>query len=119
VTPTTTTTYSVTAVTGASCSGTASGSATITVNQKPAITTQPASKTIKKNSTTTLTVSATGVGTLSYQWYKGASGNTSTPVGTNSTSYTTPRLSSTTQYWVKVTNACGSTNSATATISIK
>lgn len=119
VTPSTTTTYSVTAVSGASCAGTASGSATITVNQKPTITTQPVSKSIKKNTTTTLTVAATGTGTLSYQWYKGASGNTSTPVGTNSTSYTTPKLLVTTQYWVKVTNSCGSTNSVTATVTIR
>ena len=119
VSPTTTTTYSVTAVSGASCAGSASGSATITVNQKPTITTQPVSKSIKKNMTTTLSVVATGTGTLSYQWYKGASGVTTTPVGTNSPSYTTPRILKQTQYWVKVTNSCGSTNSATATISIR
>ncbi|PYS59555.1 MAG: hypothetical protein DMF74_21020, partial [Acidobacteria bacterium] len=67
----------------------------------------------------TLTVVASGAGTLSYQWYQGDSGNTSVQInGATSSSYTTipledrngPRF----KYWVRVSNACGSVDSATA-----
>ncbi len=50
----------------------------------PAITTQPANQTISSGATATLTVTATGTAPLSYQWYQGNTGDTTTPVGTNS-----------------------------------
>jgi hypothetical protein len=56
-------------------------------------------------------VVASGNPTLSYQWYQGTSGNTSTPVGTNADSYTTPALFTTSSYWVLVTNGSGSADS--------
>ena len=61
---------------------------------------------------------AAGTAPFSYQWYVGTSGTTTTPVGTNSNSYTTPPLTSTTSYWVRVTNGGGSIDSATATITV-
>ncbi len=84
----------------------------------PVITTQPASQTIGYNQTATLTVAANGEGTLTYQWFQGQSGDVSHPVGTDSTSYTTPQLQSTTSYWVEVSNDFGSVNSNTATITV-
>lgn len=84
----------------------------------PAITTQPQSQTIDYNTSTTLTVEATGTTPFTYEWYQGTSGETSTPVGTNLDTYTTPNLTQTTSYWVRVTNSCGSDDSDTATISI-
>ncbi len=84
----------------------------------PTITTQPASSTICSGASTTLTVVASGAGTLSYQWYEGTAPSTTTPVGTSSSSYTTPALTATTSYWVRVSNACGPVNSGTATISM-
>jgi triacylglycerol esterase/lipase EstA (alpha/beta hydrolase family) len=65
-----------------------------------------------------LSVAAAGTAPLSYQWYQGTSGNTSTPVGINSASFTTPSLTAATDYWVAVRNSCGSVNSHTATISV-
>jgi hypothetical protein len=95
-----------------------STTATVTVNPAvPVITTQPKNQTITTGQTATLTVVATGTG-LNYQWYKGLTGDVSTPVGTNSSSFTTPTLTTTTSYWVKVSNAGGSRNSATATVTV-
>jgi hypothetical protein len=89
----------------------------VTVNPATSITQQPQSVTIPKNSAATLSVTATGTGTLSYQWYNGVSGDTTTPVGTNSSAYTTPRLTKGTyRYWVRVTGSCGSVNSSAAVV---
>lgn len=83
----------------------------------PTITAQPAGTTINIGGTATLSVDASGTTPLSYQWYIGASGNTSTPVaGATAASYTTPALGASTSYWVRVTNSCGHADSATATI---
>ena len=55
-----------------------------------------------------MNVVGTGTGPLSYQWYVGASGNTASPIGgATSNSYTTPPLTITTNYWVRVSNAYG------------
>ncbi len=82
------------------------------------ITTPPQNKSIISGQTTTLTVTASGTAPLTYQWYRGTSGNTSAPVGTNSSSFTTPVLTSTTSYWVRVSNSYGIANSATATVTV-
>lgn len=88
----------------------------------PTINTQPASKTIGGGQSTTLSVSATSSsGGLSYQWYQGTSGTTTTPVGSSSSSYNTGALTSTTSYWVRVTDGCGTTptrDSNTATVTV-
>ncbi len=84
----------------------------------PSITTQPQSQTINAGETAALSVEATGTAPLSYQWYQGTSGDTSTPVGTNAASFTTPALNATTSYWVRVSNSLGSADSATATITV-
>jgi hypothetical protein len=83
-----------------------STTATITVGTPPAITTQPLAQTIASGQTATLSVAATGAATLTYQWYVGPSGTTTNPIaGASSSSYTTPALTTTTIYWVRVSNA--------------
>jgi hypothetical protein len=98
-----------------------------TINYDPVavITTHPASISINSGTTTTLSVNAArGNGTgLSYQWYQGTSPSITTPVGTNSASFTTPALSTAASYWVKVTRTMATLNSVyansnTATVSI-
>jgi uncharacterized protein (TIGR03437 family) len=84
----------------------------------PSITTQPASQTIANGQTATLTVAANGSGPLSYQWYRGTKGDNTTAVGTNSPTFTTPALTVTTNYWVRVSNSYGSADSNTATITV-
>jgi len=95
-----------------------SGLATVTVTTPPAISTQPASSVIVSGQTATLSVVATGTAPLTYQWYQGAVGTTTTPVGTNSASFTTPALTVSTSYWVRVSNVAGSVNSSLATVSM-
>jgi hypothetical protein len=103
-----------------------SSTATVTVVPAPTLngfTVIPVTATIQSGQVATITISATvSVGTLSYQWYQGASGVTTTPVGTNSATFTTPALASTTQYWVRVTNTLNavtnSTDSGTQTITV-
>jgi uncharacterized protein YkwD len=84
-----------------------------------AISLQPQNQTIDSGSYATLSVGGAGTGTLSYQWYVGASGATSAPVGGGTAStFTTPALSATTSYWVRVTDTTGSIDSTTATITV-
>jgi uncharacterized protein YkwD len=85
----------------------------------PKITTQPKSQTIAPGDETTLSVKATGNGSLKYRWYAGSSGQTSSPVdGATADKFTTPKLTKTTRYWVRVSNSSGATDSDTATITI-
>lgn len=96
-------------------------SPTITLNpqtcDQPNIVTQPQSVQITSGSSTTLTVQAIGDTPLSYKWYRGNVGDTSTQVGTG-TSFTTPALTQTTSYWVQVSNNCGTKNSNLATVTV-
>jgi hypothetical protein len=100
------------------CGTASSTTATVIVCVPASITTQPASQVIASGGTATLTVTAGGTGPFSYQWYEGASGTTTTPVGTNSASFTTAALTAAKSYWVRVTGACGTASSNTATVSI-
>ena len=93
--------------------------ATIAVLGVPTIATQPQSQVIASGATATMSVAATGLSPLSYQWYVGPSGNTSSPIGgAIATSYTTPPLTTDTNYWVRVANPNGTTRSVTAAITM-
>jgi alpha-tubulin suppressor-like RCC1 family protein len=82
----------------------------------PAITGQPAAVTIAEGLTATLEIAATG-GVLSYQWFTGIPGDTSSPVpGGTQARLETPPLTATTSFWVRVTTAAGSVDSAAATV---
>lgn len=106
--------------TGTTVISTASGTGTIINDDIIAsqITTQPAGTTIATGYTATLSLVATGTPAPTIQWYQGAVGTTTTPVGTNSSSFTTPALSTTTSYWARVSNAGGSVDSAAATVTV-
>jgi hypothetical protein len=103
-------------VTGTSGSVTSSA-ATLTVNGPPAITAQPTSKTVLAGQTATFSVTATGSGTLTYQWNLNA-----TPIsGATSASYTTPATTTSnsgSQFTVTVSNAAGSVTSSGATLTV-
>jgi hypothetical protein len=84
----------------------------------PVITSQPASSTAPANSDTTLSIAATGTGPLSYQWYIGTSGNTASPVSGATGPAFIVAPATTTSYWIRVSNSCGSVNSVTATVTV-
>ena len=91
------------------------------VCEPPEITglSEPANTTIASGSSAQLSVAAVGIGAFAYQWYEGFQGITSSPIaGANGPTLTTPPLTSTRQFWVRVANACGSVDSDTATVSV-
>ena len=94
-----------------------SSAAVLSVNNKPVITTQPKSQTVKEGKTVTFSVVATGTGTLSYQWKKDGtaiSGATGTSYKINSAKY-----SDSGKYTVTVSNSAGSVTSSAAVLSVK
>src|SRR5256885_11745986 len=90
-----------------SCGFVQSNSVTVTINTctAPSISVHPQSATMASGSTRRLTVAASGT-TLHYQWYQGTSGMTSNPVGTDQSFYDASPTT-TTSYWVRVSNSCG------------
>jgi len=84
----------------------------------PAITSHPSSTTIAAGQSATLRVTASGTAPLSYQWYFGSAGNTSSPVAGATGSSLTVSPASTTSYWAKVSNSCGFANSNSASVTV-
>ena len=100
---------------GSSTSSSGSGSGSTTVSA-PTISVQPASQAVTSGTAVTFSVTATGDGTLGYQWYKD-----STPIsGATSSSYAIASASTSDagSYDVVVTNSGGSTTSSSATLTI-
>ena len=94
-----------------------SDSARVRVHPATRITGQPAGAVIDWGQTATLQTEAEGR-YLAYRWYQGPSGTTTTPVGTNSGTFTTPALTATDQYWCRVAGACGAADSRAATVTV-
>jgi invasion protein IalB len=103
------------------------GPATLTVNpttggatvnpDAPLIITQPLSQTVTAGQTATFTVSATGTGPLTYQWFD----NGVAIGGATSSSYTTPATVSSESgsvFTVTVTNSLGGATSGPATLTV-
>ncbi|WP_424188191.1 ExeM/NucH family extracellular endonuclease [Actinokineospora sp. G85] len=84
----------------------------------PRITAHPEDVAVGSGGSATLSVTATGTGPLTHQWFEGAAGDTSTPVGTDSATFTTPALDATRSYWVRVSGPGGATDSRTATVTV-
>ncbi len=91
-----------------------SQTATLTMQALPVITAQPVGKTLAMAGSVTTSVTVTG-NNIAYQWYKGYSGDVATPVtGATSASLTLPsQVPGVSYYWVRVSNALGTLDSAT------
>jgi len=83
----------------------------------PSITKQPASLAVVAGQTASFSVTATGTGTLAYQWKKNGS-----PIsGATSASYTTPATATSdsgAQFTVTATNSAGTATSSAATLTV-
>ena len=118
VSPTVTTSYWV-RVTG-QCAPTADSPAvTVTVAPcvPPSATTPFASpSSITNGQSSFVSESASGTGPLTYQWYIGNSGVTTSPiVGPGSSSFISVSPTTTTSYWVRVTGQCAPPSDSQAT----
>ena len=77
-------------------------------------TDQPRAVTVDRGARGSLSVKATGSGPFSYQWYRGHRGSTRFPVaGATEATFDDAAAGS---YWVRVSNACGSADSATVAV---
>lgn len=106
--------YDVVATNG--CGQTISAVATLTVDQGPTVSTPPQSQTVCEGASVSLTVTAGGTEPLAYQWRKGGvdiPGETATVLSLDPIA-----LGDAGDYDVVVTNACGQTTSAVATVSV-
>ena len=78
---------------------------------------QPLSQSVARGTTARLTATPGGDGPFRYQWYRGPSGSTAFPIsGATNAALTTDAVNATGEYWVRVTNPCGSRDSATAVV---
>ncbi|MCA1734316.1 MAG: hypothetical protein LC732_12035 [Acidobacteria bacterium] len=104
-----------------SCGSRNSNTATVTVQEpcdQPSITAHPQPATVVSGQGTSLSVTASGSNLL-YQWYRGTPPSTTQPVfGATSPTLNTGALTSTTSFWVRVFNTCGSQNSQAATVTV-
>jgi hypothetical protein len=84
----------------------------------PRIVTPPGSGTIASRSSWTFSVGVTGSEPFQYQWYEGIK-----PIALNTisaaASFTLNDIQRTFNTWVRITNACGSAESETVTVTVK
>ena len=102
--------------------GSVTNSATLTVIVSPAIISQPSNLTVTNTQSASFAVAATGVPNPTYQWYKNGSSISSAlnSTATNATlvlASTSPSDAGST-YYAQISNAAGTTNSATATLTV-
>jgi hypothetical protein len=84
--------------------------------EMPEITSQTPSKRIPRGGSVVLTAAATGTGPLTYQWYAGERGDRSQPVGSGHEVTVTPKVTS--EYWLLVSNSCGTDSGSAVVISV-
>jgi|GEM_PF-1326707 len=96
------------------CTTADSASATVSICTAPTVTNLTKTATHTPGGTGSVTVTATGTG-LTYQWYKGQSGDTSHIISGATSSTYTFGLQTSEYYWARVTASCnGSTANSTA-----
>lgn len=89
---------------------------TVTSCSAPAFTSVTSSMSVTQGTSVELSATASGTGPITYQWYVGSPGNTSTPAAPGNPISATP--ASTTTYWVRATNSCGTADSGPVTITV-
>jgi hypothetical protein len=115
--PTTTTSYWMRATSLGLCTSD-SNTLVIDVCTPPVMSVQPASQAIQSGSPVTLTAAATSPRPLTYQWYRGPSGDASLVIAGATSSSLTVSPTTQTSYWCRITTSVCSVDSAAATISM-
>ncbi|MER3465645.1 MAG: phage tail protein, partial [Chitinophagaceae bacterium] len=102
-------------VTG-TCGSVTSTAVSLTINTAPTITTQPTAQAVCSGANAAFTVTATGSGTLAYQWRKGGI-NIS---GATASTYTIASVTAAdaANYDVVITNGCGSVTSNSVALTL-
>ena len=95
-----------------SCGDRDSNTATVAVGSTEcspaAIVAQPASTNILPGDSVSLNVTATGDAPLAFQWFEGPAGNTLHPIpGATASTFNSPPLNTSTNFWVRVWPSCG------------
>ncbi len=107
-------------VVSGSCGAATSSYAKLSLNTATSITSQPANQTVCAGSSAAFSVTASGTGTLTYQWQKSTDGtnfsNVSTGSGDKSANYTfkTSTTDNNSYYQCKVSGTCGSAITSSA-----
>ena len=96
-------------------------SSKLTVQGPAVITQQPASEAVAPGNQATLSVTASGPGTLNYQWYFLTATSTNPIAGATNTSYATVATSviGVTNYFVVITNSIGAVTSSVASVTVR
>jgi hypothetical protein len=118
--PSTTTSYWLRVRNSCGASAT-SGAVVVTVTpcNAPRILIQPANADVLSGTSISVSVGDIGSRPTRYQWYEGSADDISRPVPNAGTaSFTTPLLLASTSYWVRVTNDCGTIDSAVANLTV-
>lgn len=85
----------------------------------PLILQQPQPATVVVDQAASMAVQTCGAA-LQYQWYVGATGDTSQPVeGATASSFTSDALAEPASFWVRVSNAYGRADSLAATVAVQ
>ena len=85
----------------------------------PEITEQPRSDYANSGQTIALSVTVTGTAPFTYRWYRGQSDDTSQLLSESAVpGFTTPPITETTSFWVRVSNSCGEVDSQAAIITL-
>jgi hypothetical protein len=97
-----------------------SAAATVTVNGCPAVTVDSISPNAEVVEGTTVTLTATSTGATALQWYRGASGTTTSPLAGMTTASIDVTPTVTTTYWMRASNGCGAfSNSETVFVTVR
>lgn len=97
-----------------------SAAATVTVNGCPAVTVDSISANAEVVEGTKVTLTATATGATAFQWYRGVSGFTASPVVGMTTASIDVTPSVTTTYWMRASNGCGAfANSETVIVTVR
>ena len=90
-----------------------------TATTTPVFARRPMSQGVLPGQSVIFNISVLGISPFTFQWYRGESGDTSNPiVGATGTTLNTGPIQVTSQFWVRATNALGSADSPTATLTL-